>query len=178
MLSISMQYQKRLIIRGILAIVIALNFSIFYKIFSPLTLTLTKIILLPYKPVFAGTIIFIKNHVLEFIPSCTAASAYLLLVLLTLLTDLKLKKAIKTFITGALIILAFNTIRIFILITILIYSGSNLFETMHLFFWKIIATIFVVLTWILLTKIYKIKEIPIYTDIQKLNKLRKQKKKR
>lgn len=168
-----MQYQKRVIIRVILAIMLALNIKIFYTIFSPLTLTLTKLILLPYKPQFAGTIIFIKEHVLEFIPSCTAASAYLLFALLTLLTDMKLKKAVRTFITGALIILAFNTIRIFALITILIYAGANYFETLHLFFWKIMATLFVAATWIALTKIYKIKAIPIYTDIQKLNKLRK-----
>lgn len=162
------QYLTKLSIRIALAIIIGLNLGLIYAVFSPLTLAILKLILLPFKPIFMGNLIIIKEQILEFIPACTAASAYSLLAILTLLTNISFKKMIKIFITGALIILAFNILRIFILILILIYSGNHLFETLHMFFWQVISTLIVVLTWILLTKVYKIKEIPVYSDIKRI----------
>lgn len=168
-----MKYEKRVVIRVILAIIVAFNINIFYKIFSPLTLHITKLTLSAYNPIISGNLIFIKNQILEFIPACTAASAYILIASIILLTDISFKKMLKTFIAGSLIILGFNIIRIDILIYILLNYKTNLFDKLHFFFWYILSTLWVFLTWIFLTKIYKIKEIPIYTDIKKLNKLRK-----
>ena len=162
------QYLTKLSIRIAIAIIIALNLGIIYTIFSPITLSVVKLTLFPFKPIFMDNLIIIKEQMLEFIPACTAASAYSLLAVLTLLTNISFKKMIKVFITGALIILAFNILRIFILILILIYSGNHLFETLHMFFWQVVSTLVVVLTWILLTKIYKIKEIPVYSDFKRI----------
>lgn len=167
-----MKYQYNLLIRLGLALLAGIFFNIFYVIFYPVTFNLT-IHSLKYFYTLAVTdnTIVIGSHILKFIPACTAASAYFLLLLLILLTkDIPLKKSIYMFLLGSLLILAANIIRIDILIYILIKYGSNLFNTLHLFIWKILSSLFVVLIWILLTKKFKIKTIPIYSDYKFLIK--------
>lgn len=160
---------KNLITRTILAVLIAIfGFKIIYAIISPITFYLSSYSLFFYKPTIIQNTLIIKDNLLTFVPACAAASAYVLLALLTVLTDIKYKKMLKIFLIGALIILIANIIRIDILVIALIESGSDLFNKLHLLFWKILSTIFVVVLWIFLTKIYKIKSIPVYTDIKKL----------
>lgn len=109
---------------------------------------------------------------LEFIPACVAASAYVLFGLLILLTkDIRLKQGIKIFSLGAFILFIVNILRIFILAISLIEFDIRLFETLHLFFWQVFSTIFVVLTWIYLTRKFNIKTIPIYSDSKHLRKI-------
>ena len=67
-----------------------------------------------------------------------------------------------------LLILIANIIRIDILIIALVKYSSNLFNTLHLFFWKVLSTIYVVILWIFLTKLFKIKEVPIYSDFKEV----------
>jgi len=52
----------------------------------------------------------------------------------------------------------------------LVLMGSRLFETVHLFFWKILSGVVVVIIWIYLTRKYKITSIPVYDDIKYLIK--------
>ncbi len=170
-----MDYYKRLIIRYFLAIILMVfGLNIIYLLISNLTFKLSYYSLFYYNPKLISDISFlIGNNKLNFIPACTAASAYLLLILLILSIDLNLKKTIKVFLTGSLLILVANIIRIDILIISLVEFGSGAFETLHLFFWKILSTIYVVLLWIFLTKIFKIKEIPVYSDLRKIYLLRR-----
>lgn len=168
-----MGYIKKLIIRIFLALVIALlGIKIFYPIISPLTFYLSYFSLFFLKPVLISSTMFsIGSHSLEFIPACAAASAYLLLTLLIFLTkDIKIKKGIKLFLIGSLAILMVNIIRIDFLIIILLKYSSNLFETLHLFIWKVLSSVFVVLIWIVLSKYFKIRTIPVYSDLKELRK--------
>ncbi|MFH0906024.1 MAG: hypothetical protein V1824_01655, partial [archaeon] len=77
-------------------------------------------------------------------------------------------KIVKMLSLGYLLILLTNIIRITILLLILINFGSNLFETVHILFWRIMATLLVVLIWIFLIKKYKIRTIPLYSDLRYL----------
>lgn len=167
-----MIYEKRLITRIFLALIFAIfGFKIIYTIFSPLTFYLSYLSLIFYNPIIKGNLLIINGFTLKFIPACTAASAYLLLTLLTVLTKgINLKKSILMWTTGSLSILIANLIRIDILIIALIKYGFPLFETLHLFFWKLVSIVYVALVWIFLTYKFNIKTIPIYSDIKYLIK--------
>ena len=167
-----MEYIKTLVSRYLFAVFLALFPGLYYLVFTPLTLYLSFLIMkLYYSASLSGNIITIGVQQLEFIPACTAASAYLLLSLLILLTkDISLKKGIALFLYGSALILVANLIRIEILVIILLEKGINYFETLHLFFWKVLASLYVAFVWILLIKKYKIKNTPIYSDFVYLRK--------
>ena len=154
--------------------VMVFGLKIIYFLISPLTFKLSYWSLWYYHPTLISNASFIiQNNKLNFISACTAASAYLLLVLLTLTTKMELKKSVKVFLLGILLIFIANIIRIDVLIITLIEFGSKAFETIHLLFWKILSSIYVVLVWIFLTKIFKIEKIPIYSDSKEIYKLYK-----
>ncbi len=173
-----MKYLHRLFLRLAIAIFfMMLGLKIIYFFISPITFYLSYLSLFYYSPAMASTASFIiENHKLNFIPACTAASAYLLLILLTTTVDIDLKKALKVLGLGFFLILTANIIRIDILIIALIESGSGLFETLHLFFWQILSTLYVVALWIFLTKKFKIKDIPVYSDFKRVLEIYKKSK--
>ncbi|MBI2673204.1 hypothetical protein HYX19_03010 [Candidatus Woesearchaeota archaeon] len=72
--------------------------------------------------------------------------------------------------SGILLILLLNIIRIDILIFIFLEYGINWFNNLHLFFWKFLSSIAVVLIWIFLCHKFKIKNIPVYSDFKFLMK--------
>lgn len=49
-------------------------------------------------------------------------------------------------------------------------EGSTFFDFTHKIFWFLGSTLFVVIIWFLEVKIFKIKDIPIYTDLKFLYK--------
>ena len=115
-------------------------FIISYDILQTLTLYLTihttKFILKAFNPdVFViGDFLSYNETYVKFIPACAAASAYFLLLILTVLTkDIKFKIRLKIFFTGALIVFAVNILRIIVLIMLLEKHSINLFRTLHLF---------------------------------------------
>lgn len=168
-----MEYKKKLVIRLFLAFLLAISYNLIYKILIPITLYPSFYLLrLIYEAELSDTLITIDNYSLTFIPACAAASAYILLGILILLTkDVKLKTGLKMLLLGSLFILIANIIRIEALILILINLGKNYFETLHLFVWKLLSSLFVALVWILLIKKYKVKSIPIISDLKELKKL-------
>lgn len=161
-------------IRYVLAVLVGIFYQIFYWIFSPWTLHSTYWILnLVYDVVLEGNLISFDSVTFALIPACTAATAYLLLTMLILVTrGIKLLTRIKIWIYGCLLILVFNTLRIFLLIWIYVTFGQNYFDALHLVFWHVISTVVVVLIWIGLTKKYKVKGIPIYSDFKYILSLR------
>jgi exosortase/archaeosortase family protein len=167
-----MKYLKTLTLRLLLALIIAFSFNLFYIILNPLTFNLTYLLLKIFtNPILSINTILINSFTLKFIPACAAASAYLLLALLILLTkDIELKKGIKMFFLGSLLILIMNLTRILILIFILMNYGKDYFNLIHVIFWKIISSVFVVIVWVYLTNKFKIKSIPIYSDIKTIIK--------
>ncbi|MDP4012516.1 MAG: pacearchaeosortase [Candidatus Nanoarchaeia archaeon] len=169
-----MRYLKGLVMRLILALLLVNSYSLLYKLLIPLTLYPSFYILklFGYQATLAGTTILTNSHSLNFIPACAAASAYILLGILILLTkDIKTKTRIKMFLLGSLIILIANIIRIDSLIILLLNGGQNYFETLHLFIWKILSSIFVAGVWIFLIKKFKIKSIPLISDLKAIKNL-------
>jgi exosortase/archaeosortase family protein len=163
------QYIKKLAIRLLLLILLTLVAQdILYPILEFLTVKLSYLPLLPLKPVVTEAAKYtIRGQPIEIIPACIALLAYILLAILVLATkDIPLKKAVKMFLFGSFILLLINVIRIDLLVYLLIFAGKNLFESVHLVFWKIISGIVVVLVWVYLTRKYEVKTIPVYSDVK------------
>lgn len=172
-----MDYTYKLLIRWFVALFFGIFFKIYYVIFSPLTFYATYLLLhLAGSPVIIedGALftegvgaILMGDLVLRFIKACTAASAYFLLTLLIVLTkEIDWKKALQMFGVGSALIFVFNLIRVNILILVLVHFDLDWFNYLHLFFWKFLSTIVVVLIWFLLVKAYKVKNIPVYSDVK------------
>lgn len=164
-----MKYEYKLILRFLIIFIFPIN--LFYKVFTPLTIHPVYFFfkLINYQPVLMEDFMMIKEVPLMFIQACIAASAYYLLLILILLTkDIKFKTIIKMFVLGSFLILIANIVRIIILILVLLHIGINWFETVHLFFWRLVASVIVVIIWIYLVRKYQIKSIPIYSDIRYL----------
>lgn len=170
-----MEYHSKLAIRVTIALALGIFFNMFYNIFSPLTVFLSKITLtaIGLNVIASSKDLLIVNDIpLRFVSSCTAASAYYLLALLVLLTKgISWKKMVLMFITGSMLVLMINITRINILAYILTKFGADWFEYFHLFFWKVVSTAFVAVTWVFLIKTFKVKEIPVYSDIKYIIKL-------
>ena len=160
-----------LVIRYFLLIILALgNLYLIYLIFTPLTVYPVYFLLsLFFNTAISSNIITLENISIELIPACIAGAAYYLLFILNLLTHMKIKTRIYSLLFITLSFLALNILRIFIF-SILALNGSKYFEVTHLFFWYIGSTIILVLVWFVNIIIFKIKEIPFYTDMKSLIK--------
>ena len=167
-----MKYEIKLIIRVLIAVILSLSAKLFYFVLAPITLYSSYFITKIFFPVVIEENTFLINDLtLEFVPACVAVAAYILISLLILLTkDIKPKVLIKMFVIGFFLILIANLIRIEIMIFVLIEYGNNLFKTLDLFFWKVLSTVYIVFVWILLTRLFKIKTIPVYSDVKYLIK--------
>ncbi len=153
-----------------------IDFNVFYIVFSWWTIKLSYLLMnLFHGAIYAGgNIIVVGKNVIELIPACVAASAYLLLALLILFTrGISLKKGLMLFLIGSVLILVANVIRIEILTALLLNNGVNYFEALHLFFWKILSSVYVAAVWIFLCWWFQIKEIPVYSDFIALRHLSK-----
>jgi exosortase/archaeosortase family protein len=171
MKKISKKFISILIRYSILIITAIPNFWIFYFIFTPLTLYPVYFLLnIFFSASLTGTTIFINNLPIELIPACIAGAAYYLLLILNLsVPSIKLKKRIKMILFSFTFLLALNILRIFSLSLILL-SGNSLFDITHKLFWYLGSTVFVVGIWFIEVKLFKIKNIPIYSDIKFLYK--------
>ena len=149
------------------------NLSIFYKIFTPLTTHFAGFILNLFSPTtIMGNIILFKSISLELIPACVAGSAYYLLLILILSTpNIEVFKRIKLILISLMSLFILTSLRIVILALI---AQTSYFQQFHMLFWYLVSTLFVVIIWISIIKIYKIKSIPIYSDIRYLLSLSKQ----
>ncbi len=156
-----------IIIRYALIVIAGLgNLYIFYKIFTPLTIKTIALIL--NAQIIQNTILF-NSIVIEIIPACVAGSAYYLLFILNFsIPNIKIKTRIKILFFTFLSLFALNIARI-ILLTLL--TNSNLFNAIHLIFWYVLSTIFIIAIWILTIHLFKIKSIPFYTDFKYIHRL-------
>ncbi len=164
-------YYPSLIIRLLVPFII--SYSLLDKVFYSATIYSSYFFLklLSYQAFIIQPYIITADNYIRFSQACAAISAYFLLLLLIILTkDIKLKTRIKMFLLGSAIILAINLIRILILIAVLETQGFDAFQQAHDVFWIIFGSLLVALTWIFLIKHYKIKSVPIYSDIKYLLK--------
>ena len=163
---------KNLLLRYAIIILVALpNLWLFYTILTPLTVYPVFFLLnLFFDATLAGNFIFINNQIpIEIIPACVAGAAYYLLFILNLsIPSIELKKRTKMvlFSFGSLLIL--NILRIFVLSIFLISENASLFDITHRIFWYLISIVFVVGIWFSTVKIFRIKDVPFYSDIKYL----------
>ena len=168
---------SELFIRYILLILLAFqNLFIFSFIFSPATIYPVFFLLKLFFNVYlTKNIVIINNFIkIELIEACIASSAYYLLLILNLSTpNIKLKQRLKAvfFSFGTFLIL--NIFRI-VLLTFLYVEGNNFFDITHKLFWYTLSTIFVIGIWFVEVRLFKIKEVPFYSDIKFLfNEIKK-----
>jgi exosortase/archaeosortase family protein len=144
-----------------------LGVNFFYLIFTPLTIQPVYFLLrLFYNPALISNIIVVNNLPIEIIGSCVAGSAYYLLLIFNLsIPEIKLAKRIGILIFSFSILLAVNISRI-LLLSVWYVSQTPFFDITHKLFWYAGSILFVVGIWFLTVKIFKIKEIPLYSDIK------------
>lgn len=153
---------------------------IFYLIFTPLTVyPVFFLIRLFHNATLITNFIVIENYLpIEIIDPCIAGSAYYLLLILNLSTPgLKFLNRIKLMLFSFSALLFVNIMRIFLL-SLLFFSGFSLFDITHELFWYFGSVVFVIGIWFLGVKLFKVKEIPFYSDFLLLShKSRKKPKK-
>ena len=148
------------------------NLWIFYFIFTPLTVYPVYLLFkMLYPTVLAGNVIILNGSVpIELVKSCIAGSAYYLILILNFSTPkINFQKRMFILISGFLVLLFFNVVRIFLLGMIFL-NGFSWFVITHEFFWYFMSTIFVAGIWFSEVYFFRIKEIPFYSDIKLLYK--------
>ena len=160
---------KDIFFRYTIMILVAIpNFWIFYFIFAPLTIYPIYFILGLFFEVtlYQNIILVSKQFSIEFIDACIAGTAYYLLFILNISTpNITLKKRTKMILFSFAVFLIINLIRILIL-SLLFINGSSFFDVTHKVFWYLGNLVFVAAIWFTEVKLFKIKEIPFYTDIK------------
>jgi len=147
------------------------NLYIFYKILTPITIWASwGILSLLSETKIAGSFIFFKGTIIEIAPACVAGAAFYLLFILILSTaEVKPMKRFYALITASGMFFILNLSRIVFLTLI---ARASYFPTVHWIFWNLVSTIFVVAIWFAVIKIYKIKSIPVYSDVKYLRNLK------
>ncbi|MEK6908577.1 MAG: pacearchaeosortase [Nanoarchaeota archaeon] len=178
-----------IILRYFLLLILGLgNLFIFYLIFTPLTVypvfwligfstestllqgTYTKACDLAQSSFLQeiacmNTTIFFQDYFASIIPACIAGSAYYLLLILNLSTPMEMKKRIKSLLFLLGLFLLLNITRIFTFAMIFANKNYELFNIAHTASWYFGSTILVILLWFSNVLLFKIKSIPILTDI-------------
>ncbi|MEK6925798.1 MAG: pacearchaeosortase [Nanoarchaeota archaeon] len=165
---------KRLVsilLRYPVLIIIGFFIPILYTVFSPLTVYPSFFLLKIFYPaLLEGNSIVFPNLIIKIIDACVAGSAYYLLLILNLSTpSINIKKRLSMLGVAFLSFLFINIFRIFFL-SILAVSGNSFFDITHKIFWYAISTVFVVGIWFAEARIFRIKDIPFYSDMKLLAK--------
>ncbi|MBU1252405.1 MAG: pacearchaeosortase [Nanoarchaeota archaeon] len=165
---------SNLILRYLILVAVAFpGLWLFYKIFTPLTAYPVHFILgLFYNSIMLTSTTFLVNDVpIELINACIAGSAYYLLLIFNLSTPgIKIKTRVNAILFSFAAFLILNIIRIVALSSLAI-SGSSYFDVTHSFFWYGLSTFIVVGIWFAEVKMFKIKEIPLYSDLKSVYKV-------
>ena len=156
--------------RYVILVVIGIFLPVFYKIFFPLTIWPSFFLLnLFYNASVIGNSIIIDNFTIKIVNACIAGSAYYLLLILNLTIPMETKKRFYSVIFSIFSFLILNTLRIFLL-SILFVQRFVFFDIAHKLFLYALSIIFVIGIWFLTSWIFKIKEIPVYSDFKRLFK--------
>jgi len=167
-----------LILRYLFLLIIAIpNLWLLYTIFTPLTIYPVYYLLnLFFDVSLKGNLLIVSGIKIRIIEACVAGSAYYLLSILNFsIPDIKKRVYVLAF--SFLSFLAINILRIILFAIILLYYPSLFFLT-HMLFWYILSTLLVVLLWFFTIWLFKIRDIPFYTDLNFLYSLTKSKKRR
>ncbi|MEK6945878.1 MAG: pacearchaeosortase [Nanoarchaeota archaeon] len=160
-------------LRYIVLLAIGLFFMKYlYTIFTPLTFYPVYFVLgLFYNVSAEGIRIIFSNISVDLIKACVAGSAYYLLLMLNLSSArIKIMKRFYLLLFLFVSFLILNIIRILILI-FLINANSQLFDLTHKVFLYLFSIVFVVGIWFLGAAIFKIKSVPLISDMKNLYKM-------
>ena len=113
-----------------------------------------------------NTTIFFKGYFASIIPACIAGSAYYLLLILNLTTPMEKRKRFYNLIFIIFSFLILNIIRIITFAIIFANKGFEIFNLAHAATWYFGSTVLVILIWFLGVMLFKIKSVPIYTDVK------------
>ena len=165
-----------LILRYLTLIAVALpNLWIFYSIFTPLTIYPVYFILSLFMAVtLLDNVLILQGLTITLVEACIAGAAYYLLLILNLTTPMSIKKRILSLLTSFALFLSVNIIRISAS-SVLALRYPSIFNMTHMFVWYFLSGVIVFLVWIFTIKIFKIRDVPVYTDIIYLKSLRKSK---
>jgi len=170
-----MKYSRLIDLFSRYLIVLASSFKglfIFYWIFAPLTVYLSYFLFSLFLEVqLTGNIISLNRFDVILTDSCIAGAAYFLLFLLNLsVPKVSFQKRILMFCFAFFSFLLFNVLRILVLAVIFKYN-FQLFNFLHLLLWFGVSIFLVLFIWFLEVKIFKIREIPFYSDMKYLYNL-------
>lgn len=159
----------KIFFRYFILLILAIIFPWFYFILSPITIFFSGFVLQIFigARVVENLIIFDgKSVVIVF--ACVALYAYLLLLILNLSVKMDYKKRVYSILFSVLALFIANVFRIVILS--LMYFYDFYFEFYHQFFWTFLSTVFVIIIWFSIVKLFKIKEIPFYSDLRTIKR--------
>ena len=168
-----------ILVRYFLIIISVFVLPLFYAPLKFLTIySLYFIMQFFYKITVDGNVLsfLISGKVLnvEIIDACVAGSAFFLLLILNLATrSITFIKRIYLFFLDIFLLFLANIIRLIIIIPLYL-NGSAFFPIAHKIFWYELSVIFVILIWLFGTWVFRIREVPVYSDV--LLVLRKRKK--
>ncbi len=158
-------------------LVIGLLLPFFSRVLFHLTIfPIYSILRMLYHPVIVyDNTLFVGHYAIVIVDACVATSAYYLLLLLNFGLAMPLKKRILSLVFSFSLFFLLNILRILFLTYLFVYE-SIFFKTVHLVFWHIMSTLFVVGIWFISYVLFSIHGIPFYSDIKKLIAERKSKK--
>lgn len=156
---------------SILVLVAIPNLWLFYFIFTPLTTYAVYFVLNNFFDVILiqpNFIIINGLFQIELIEACIAGAAYYFLLILNLsMPKVKNIMRIKMILFAFSSLFVLNVARILVL-TLVFLQRPEVFAVTHKIFWYSLSTVFVVAIWFAEVKIFKIKEIPFYSDLKYL----------
>jgi len=144
------------------------NLGIFYFVFTPLTVYPVFGVLRIFDSsarLLAGNTLFFGGLYAAIIPACVAGAAYYLLVILNLTSPMSVKTRIRSLAFLMFAFLILNIVRILVFAMLLTF-GYEYFDIAHNLSWYFGSTILVILIWFSNVWMFKIRSIPIYTDIK------------
>ncbi len=155
-------------IRYLLIIILGLgNLYLFYGFLTPVTISFLKFLLsFSGDPVIVGTSIHFKRVIFDIIPACVAGAAFYLMFILVFSTrGIKIGKRLSILLISFALLFVINILRLVFLISIV---RASYFNEIHWFLWNFVSVIFVVGIWVFMVYRFKLRGIPLYSDLKYL----------
>jgi exosortase/archaeosortase family protein len=160
-----------LIARYLILIFLGLfNLSLFYVIFTPLTVYPVYWVVSFFESgtrLLAGNMLFFSGLYAQIIPACVAGAAYYLLLIFNLSTPMDIIVRAKSILLIVFAFLLLNVIRILTFAWLLV-GGYQYFDLAHNLIWYFGSTIMVVIIWFGNVWVLKIKGIPVFSDMKRI----------
>jgi len=157
---------KFIFLRYIILIIIGLLYVTLYKLLFYVTIFPSYFLLkIFYEVSIEGYILNVVGTEVGVVSACVAGSAYYLLLILNLTTEMKTRKRLFSLLFSLVFLLIVNIIRISAF-SMLLVEDFVYFDIIHSIFWHLMSVLLVIFIWFLTVWIFKIKNIPVYSDLR------------